>query len=856
MWSTTIKGIAGHKRRFVSTCVAVVLGVAFLTGTLVLGDTIRGGFDRMFATANDGTAVVVRSSTTIGSSDTGQRGVVDPAVVAAVAAVPGVAAAEPVVTGPAQIVSSDGSAVGGDGPPTVGSSWIDDPALEPYRVVEGRAPRDTGPSSGSPDAPVEVVIDRASAEKAGLTVGDTTVVLVPDRVPVRVVGLVGFGDADSMAGVTFTGFAAQDASRLLGGGRPGVSQIRVAARPGVGEDELAARVATVLPEGTEAITGEALSAEELKAIEDDFLGLMQTMLVIFAGVALLVASFSIHNTFSIVAAQRSRESALMRAIGATRAQVLGSVVLEAMLVGVIATAMGVAAGLGLAAGLRALLESSDSGLPTGALVIGVTSIVVPVLVGLGVTLVAALGPALQSSRVSPLAALRATAVESARVGRARLTLGVLAAIGGVGLIVAGATGGALGQVGLGSLAAASAFVLLGPVLARPAGRVLGAPARLVRGVTGQLAQENAVRNPRRTAGTATALVIGIGVVAVFTVFGSSLRTSVDKEVSGSFGDTDLVVRSTSFAGSGLPTSFVEQVGRVDGVDAVSPLTMADVALDGTAETATVTDPAALARVSDLKLVDGDLAGLDATSIAVSQAFADDHGWTAGSTVDVGFADGATVPATIGATYRAKGAIGDLIVPSTLWDAHTVRPLGATVVLVGLADGADLARAEADVAALARDAGSPTVETRQEYLDSVGRQVNQVLTVVYVMLAVAVVIALLGIANTLTLSIHERTRELGMLRALGQTRRQLRSMIRWESAVVATFGVLAGLGLGTLIGWGLVKAGGDAIDISTFTLPVGQFVVIALVGAAAGVVAAWRPARRASRLRVLDAIAGD
>jgi len=848
MLTTTLKGIAGHKRRFLSTCVAVVLGVAFLTGTLVLGDTIRGGFDRVFATANEGTAVVVRSSVEIGSSDTGQRGVVDPAVVETVRAVPGVATAEAVVTGPAQIVAADGTAIGGDGPPTLGSSWLDDPSLEPYRVVEGRAP------AASADGTVEVVIDKGSAEDAGLAVGDTTTVLVPDQVPVRVVGIVGFGDADSMAGVTFTGFTAEDAMRLLGGGVPGVSEVRVASQPGVSDDELAVRISEVLPSGTEAITGTALAAEQLADIEDEFLGMLRTMLVIFAGVALLVASFSIHNTFSIVAAQRSRESALLRAIGATRRQVLGSVVLEALLIGVLATAVGVGAGLGLAAGLRALLESADVGLPTGALVIGTGSIVVPVVIGLGVTLVAALGPALQSARVSPLAAMRASAVEAPGIGRVRLVVGLLAAVAGVGLIVAGASGAALGPVGLGSVATAVAFVLLGPVLARPAGRLLGTPARLVKGVTGQLAQENAVRNPRRTAGTATALVIGIGVVAVFTVFGSSLRTSIDQEVSRSFGDTDLVVQATAFAGSGLSSTLVEEIGQVEGVDAVSPLSFGDVAVDGTAETATVTDPAALAAVSDLQVVAGDLATLDDSSVAVSKAYAEDHGWTAGSTVQIGYADGQTQTATVGAVYTAKGAIGDLVMPSALWDAHATRPLGAQVVLVGLEDGADLDTAQAAVTELATRSGSPTVQNREEYLDSIAEEVNQALTVIYVLLAVAVVIALLGIANTLTLSIHERTRELGMLRALGQTRRQLRSMIRWESAVVATFGVLAGLGLGTFIGWGLVTAGGESIDVPTFDVPVGQMAVIAVIGALAGVVAAIRPARRASRLQVLEAIA--
>jgi len=851
MWSTTLKGIAGHKRRFVSTCLAVVLGVAFLTATLVLGATVQGGFDQMFTKANEGTAVVVRSSTRIGSDDTGQRGVVDPAVTDLVRTVPGVASAQAVISGPAQIVAADGTTIGGNGPPTLGSSWIDDPSLEPYRIAEGRAP------VASPSGPVEVVIDRAAADDAHLAVGDTTTVLVPDQVPVEIVGIVTFGDADSMAGTTYTGFAADDAARLLGGGGAGVSQIRVAADPGVGEAELSGRVADVLPMGTEALTGSAVAAEQLQQVEDDFLGTMRTLLLVFAAVALLVASFSIHNTFSIVAAQRSRESALLRAIGATRAQVLGSVVLEAILVGLIATAVGIGAGVALASGLSALLKASDVGLPVGTLVVGSGSVIAPVLVGLGVTLVAAIGPALQSARVSPLAAMRSSAIEAARVGRARVVSGVVLALGGVALVVSGTAGrGDMGRVGLGSLATAVAFVLLGPVLARPAGRALGAPARWLKGVTGQLAQENAVRNPRRTAGTATALVIGIGVVAVFTVFGSSLRSSIDQEVTRSFGDTDLVVRSPSFSGSGVSPELVDGIRSVDGVDAVAGLAFADVALAGADTTATVTDPVALDQVSDLDVVVGSIGELGADQVAVSETSARDHGWTEGSPVAVGFVDGSTVDATVGALYRAKGSVGDLVLPRSMWDAHATRPLGSQVVLVGLDDRADLGSVEAQVSALARTSGSPTVETRQEYLDSVGEQVNMMLTIVYVLLALAVVIALLGIANTLTLSIHERTRELGILRAVGQTRRQLRSMIRWESAVVATFGVIAGLVLGTFIGWGLVRAGGESLDLPVFSVPVGQMTVIALVGAAAGVVAAVRPARRAARLHVLDAISGD
>lgn len=852
MWSTTIKGIAGHKRRFFSTCVAVVLGVTFLTGTLVLGDTIRGGFDDLFAEANEGTAVVVRSSTRIGGNDTGQRGVVDPATVEVVGLVPGVASVAPEISGPAQIIASDGTAVGGDGPPTLGSSWIDEPALNPYRITEGRAP-----AEAAPGRPVEVVIDAGAAEKAALAVGDTATVLVPDQVPVEVVGLVGFGDADSMAGTTFTGFAPPDAVRLLGGGDPGLSEIRVAAAPDVAPEELERRISEVLPPGTEALTGAELSAEQLQAIEDDFLGVLRTMLVIFAGIALLVASFSIHNTFAIVAAQRSRESALLRAIGATRAQVLGSVVLEAVLIGLVATAIGLAAGIGLAVGLEALMASAETGLPPTSLVVAAASIAVPVVVGLGVSLLAAVGPALHSSRVSPLAALRSTAVESGRIGRIRTVVGGLVAAGGVAMIVSGAGGtGDLGQVGVGSLLTVVAFVLVGPLLTRPFGRLVGSPARLLKGITGQLAQENAVRNPRRTAGTATALVIGIGVVAVFTVFGSSLRASIDDEVTRSFGDTDLVIQTAAFAGSDLPPTFVDGIAATDGVRDVSALTFGDVRLDNSTEMATITDPVSLEAVSDLEVTDGSLTELSGDEVAVSSTRARDEGWGLGAVVPIGFADGTTVEAGIAAIYTARGSLGDLIVPSTLWEAHTVRPTAPQVVLVGVADGADVAVVDAEISALARTAGAPTVQTRDEYVQSVGEEVDQFLVVIYMLLAVAVVIALLGIANTLTLSIHERTRELGVLRAVGQTRHQLRSMVRWESAIVATFGAIAGIGLGSLIGWGLVRGGREDLSLNSFSYPTGQMVVIVVVGTVAGVLAAVRPARRAARLNILDAIAGD
>jgi putative ABC transport system permease protein len=674
---------------------------------------------------------------------------------------------------------------------------------------------------------------------------------------VRIVGIATFGANDSMAGTTYAGLAADDATRLLAGGRPGASEIRVAAAAGVGDDELAARLRAAVPTGDEVLTGRQLTGEQIDQINEDFLGMMTTMLLVFAGIALLVAAFSIHNTFAIVAAQKARESALLRAIGATRSQVLGSVLLESLLVGVLATAAGLAVGVGLAAGLNALLGASDVGLPVASLAIGAGSLVTGAVVGMAITVAAAITPALQSSRISPLAALRASAIEASRISRTRLALGGLAFAAGVGLVGWGASGdGELSRVGLGALVAVVGFVLLGPLLARGAARVVGLPGRLLRGVTGQLAQENAVRNPRRTASTATALVIGMAVVCLFTVFGASLQASIEDEVTSSFGSTDLVVEATSFAGSGIGAGFTEDVRALHGVDAVAPLSFADVRLDGADEMATVTDPSALDAVSDLGLRAGTIGALDATSIAVSEAFAEERGWSAGSEVTTTFADGTEQPVTVAAIYEARGALGNVIVPDALWDAHAVRAVGDQVVLVGLAPGTDVEVVRGEVEAVAQGYGAPTVRDRQEYLDAVAEQVDQMLVIVYVLLAVAVVIALLGIANTLSLSIHERTRELGVLRAVGQTRSQLRSAIRWEAVVVSVFGTLGGLGLGVLIGWGLVRGASGELSLSTVSVPPGQLAVVLVAGAIVGVLAAVRPARRASRIDVLAALATD
>ncbi|HZD75256.1 MAG TPA: ABC transporter permease, partial [Actinomycetota bacterium] len=406
MLRISLKSLWAHKRRLAGTLLAVLLGVAFLSGTLVLGDTLRANFDTLFTSVTGDTGAVVRSATEVDSSPATPRGPIQAALVDRVRAAPGVASVQPVVAGLGQIVGSDGKAVSAMGPP-LASTWIADQSLTPYRLAEGRAPQ----------RPDEVVINRGAAKDGDLRVGDRTTILTPRRVPVTVVGIATFQDADGFGGSTFVGFTLQGAQRHLLK-RPGeVTSILVKAAPGVSQEELVRGLRPLLPAGVQAITGAQLSDESITAINQGFLGLFRTFLLVFAGIALFVATFSIANTFSIIVAQRTRESALLRAIGASRRQVLGSVVLEALGIGLLASAAGLAGGIGIASGLKAVFAGLGFPLPSSGLVFKSSNAMISVGVGVVVTLLAGLLPARRASRVAPLAALREVAAE--RVGIAR-----------------------------------------------------------------------------------------------------------------------------------------------------------------------------------------------------------------------------------------------------------------------------------------------------------------------------------------------------------------------------------------------------------------------------------------------------
>ncbi|MBK3567025.1 ABC transporter permease [Streptomyces sp. MBT62] len=846
----SMSSLRAHKRRFAGTFLAVFLGVAFLAGTLVMGDTLRADFDTMFGDATSGTDAVVRSAdaiTTPGESQ-GVRQPVSTSLAKTITQIPGVAAAAPSIQGAGQLVGANGKPIGGKGPPTLAGNWITDPKLNPYRLAEGRTPTATG----------EVVVNRGAADKGHLKIGDTTTLRTPNPVKVKIVGLATFAGEDGMAQVTFTGMTQTDAERYLTA-KPGeASSISVRAGPGVSQRQLVDRLTPVLPKGVEAITGQQSAQENTDMISAQFLTIFTTFLLVFSAIALLVATFSIHNTFAIVIAQRTRENALLRALGASRRQVTAATVTEASVVAVTASTAGLAGGIAIAAGLQALFPAIGFPFPGGDLVIRPLSMALPLAVGVLVCLASALMPAVRAGRTATLAALRETAVDESGASRPRAVIGMTLATLAVATTLTGVlVSPSLLLAGLGALLALIAFVVLGPVASSTAVRVLGVPLDRLRGITGGLARRNALRNPRRTAATASALMIGVAVVSLFTVFGASLKATMDQTVSRSFaGDVAVSTPSFGAGGSGLSPQLAGAIAKLPEVDTAVGLGRGVAEVNGKGRALTVTDPTALARTFDLGKVQGSLTTLGTDGIAITRTEANRQHLTTGSKAQLTFTDGKKKTFTVRAVYGESELAGDYVITRAAWSPHRTQD-SDTLIAVSFTKGVSTAKGKAAVEKIADRYGAPQVQTRHEYAQSSAGGIDMMLTLVYALLALAVLIALLGIANTLTLAIHERTRELGLLRAVGQTRPQLRAMIRWESILLAAFGTLGGLTLGAFLGWVLVKASDGASDSTfAFAVPPQQLLLVALVGLTAGALAGLRPARRAAHLDLLRAIATE
>jgi len=850
MWKVTLKGIWAKKVRFLLTGVAVMLGVAFVSGTFVLTATISNTFDGLFNDIYQHTDAVVRAKQEFSGQGFGNegRGTVSADLLPTVRNAQGVAAADGTVQGLAVIVNKKGDALGsnGRGAPTLGFSYIPDRDLSTIHVVQGRGPR----------GPTEVVIDKGSADDAGYKVGDIVpIVTKAGRNDYTLTGIVKFGSTNSLLGATIAAFAPATATRVLG--TAGQFQaIDVKADSGVSQDQVVANIRTALERepGTgnvEVISGKGITAESQSNLKDN-LSFFNTFLLIFGVVALLVGSFIIFNTFSIVVAQRSRELALLRAIGAGQRQVLGSVLFEAVLVGIVASIVGFVGGIGLAIGLKALLGALGLDIPASTIVIPATAVIWSFATGMIVTVVAAIAPALRAARIPPIAAMRDSSIDNSSTSPRRAVFGILITLVGVAFLLLGLFGNSgLLSVGVGMGVVFLGVAVLGPMIAAPISGALGIPIEKIKGVTGRIARENAIRNPKRTSATAAALMIGVALVGLITVFAASARTSVNAAIDRSM-KADYVVSSPGFGQGSIPLEAQKSLAQLPEVTSASGVRSGQAKIDGSVQQVVAADPAKIDSLFDLQPKQGDLRDLSANGIAVLDSTASDNGWKIGDTVPITFAQTGQQEFKVESIYQQSG-FTNYVITIDAYEKNFTDQFDFQVYVS--TKGGVTPENTAAIKKVMHQYPGPKVETRDQYKASQAAQINQFLNLVYVLLFFAIIIALFGIANTLGLSIIERRHELGLLRAVGMTRRQLRSSVRWESVIIALLGTLLGLVIGVVFAWAMVKALADQ-GIDKFSIAPAQLLLIVILAALFGVLAAAWPARRAAKLDVLASISSS
>ena len=845
MLRATLKGLLARKRRLALTVISIVLGVGFVAGTFVLTDTMNKAFDQLFTDAAAGSDVVVRAEQAFAPSATGpgsgaieERDPIPDTLLPTVEAVPGVASASGDVSGSAQVVDpATGDPIGGVGPPTIGTNWTDtNPTVQ---IREGAAPR----------AADDVVIDAATATRYDLTVGQDVKILFqgpPEEFTIS--GILGFGDADNLGGATLAAFTLPTAQRVLD--KEGeFDSISVLGDEGTDPGQLRAAIQDVLPPKVEAVTSTSVADEQSDQLKEG-LGFFRIALLVFAFIALFVGSFQIFNTFSIIVAQRAKELALLRAVGASRRQVLTSVIIEALVLGLVAAVIGIVAGVGIAVLLKALLSGFGIDLPSTSLQLEPRTIVVSLIIGVVVTTVASVLPARRAARVAPIEALRDSQDAGAdHLGRRSVIGVIVTALGlaflGYGLFGEPDNAGLL--IGGGAAVIFIGIAILSPLAARPLSGAIGRPVRGL-SMAARLGRENAMRNPRRTAATSSALMIGLGLIAMVSILSASLKASFDAALRDTL-RADLVLTSSSF----LPFSqeVAARTADVDGVEAVSAFRQGGFKVNDSDAAMTGVDPATIETVANLGPSEGAIASLDGGDVLVYDQTMEDNGWAVGDELPSAFATIGDDPLTIGGTFDDNRLVGDYVVSLDTFD-ELFRAQLDTFVFVKVADGADTAVVRGAVEQATAEFGNIEVQDQAAFRDQQAGFVNQLLGLVTAMLFLAVVIALFGIANTLSLSIFERTRELGLLRAVGMGRTQVKRMIRWESVIIAILGALFGIAIGIFFGWALQQALAPE-GITEFVLPVGQLVFFLILAALAGVVVALLPARRAAKLNVLEAI---
>lgn len=843
MFRIALKSIVGRKARLVLTSLAVILGTAFLSGTSVFSATLDRTFNNLFEDVFKNIDGYVRSTQVVeGDFGVIERQRIPADYVDKVLAVPGVSDAVPDIQAFARIVGKDGKPIGteGAGPPTFGSVAVEFKGAL-WTIAQGRFP----------NGPAEVALDEASAEKAGYVLGDTVkVVAQSGSRTFTMVGIASYGDVRSPGGATFALFDVATAAEFLG--KPGfVDAILVVGDGSRSDDALAKDIDTIFEpsQKVETLTG----AEITKETQDDIgqaLSFFSIFLTIFSVIALGVGSFVIYNVFSISAAQRQKENALLRALGANRAQITRSMLIESLVVGLFGSLLGFVGGIGISKLLSVALPALGFDLPSGGLVITASILINTVVVGLIVTVLSAVLPARRAGKVPPLAAMRATAIETAGPGRVRLLWGLGSMLVGLGIIGAVIGGSSNNLLGFGVLFVFVGTIVIGPSIARPVALFLGRPAETLRGVTGQMARQNAARNPKRTSRTSAPVLIGVALVTAV----SALAASINGQISDIFTEQfkgDYAVNSNAQGFGGLSPNLATTLSKIEGVDDASGIGTALTKINDKGRTLIVISPSTIGGNYDIGLVNADYSVLDKDGILISESLAKRDDLKIGSVIPVTFGDGVTRDLTVRALYVHDDLAGDRVISRETFAGTTVSSFDFSIYIT-LDKDANNEKVRAELQKVVDDYGQGKLLSRDEYIDEQAGQVNQLLGLIYGLLALSVIIAIVGIIITLLLSVFERQREIGLLRAVGMTRSQVRTTVRWESVITSLLGAVLGIVLGLGLGWVIVYALRDQ-GLTSFQVPVGSTVFIMVMSFVVGVLAAVYPAWRATKVDMLDAL---
>ena len=832
-----------RKGRLFLTSLAIILGTGFLAGTYIFSDTLNSTFDRLFSDVFKDVDAYVRSSSFVEAEFGGeQRGSAPISALETVLAVPGVQAAAPDVQGYARIIGNDGKPIGADnGPPTFGGIASASVAGL-WNIEEGRLPV----------GPTEMVMDKATAKAGKFALGDTVRINAQSGSrEFAMVGIVNYGDVSSPGGATFALFDQPTASEFLL--KPGfVDAFLVQGDGTVSDKQLTSAINSALSpaDKLETITGAQITQETQDQI-GAVLSFLTLFLTAFSFIALGIGCFVIYNVFSITTAQRLKENALLRAIGANKRQVVIAMMVEALIIGLLGSALGFLSGIGLSRGLSAMLNAFGIELPTTGLTIQTNRIVLTMIVGTVITILSAILPALRAGRVPPLAALRDTALENVGSVKRRVTIGVVAMLLGAGAITATAAGASNVLLGIGVLLVFAGVLIIGPGIAKPVALSLGRPIEKLRGVTGAMARQNAARNPKRTARTAAPVLIGVALVTAMTVFAASVRSEVRTTIGNQF-QGDYIVSSANRQFGGLAPSLAPELAAIPGVAQATGLGFTSVNIEDSGRFVLIIDPATASGLITFDMVQGDQSKLSANGILVSATRALAKGWTIGSTIDVAMVDGTQKTVTVEGTFASNGFGGSYVVSRAFFEG-TLNNLFDTNIYIRLVDGANSDQVYDALFGATTDKGLGTLQSRDEFIDAESGQINQILGLIYGLLGLSIIIAIVGIVITLLLSVFERRREIGLLRAIGMTRSQVRTTVRWESVITSMFGAIVGVVLGVVMGFVLITILADS-GASAFSLPIKKTIEILWLSFLGGVLAAVYPARRATKVDIMQSIA--